>query len=164
VIGFILCRTKSFVCKDALHRESTIQKHFRRFCLQVKRFSVPCQPSGRPCHPVRMLICPLFHPFERRDILSGPPTDQASSIRTMWISVRTLHCIEKLLFQLASVRTPFNVFDRASDSFQVHIWEDCCNRPDDVDSHPDALLLKARIVIQIQPSGRLSAWSGRGCI
>jgi hypothetical protein len=30
-----------------------------------------------------------------------------------------------------------------------------------VDSHPDALIHKARIAIQIQPSGRHSAWSGR---
>jgi hypothetical protein len=33
-----------------------------------------------------------------------------------------------------------------------------------VDSCPDALLLKARIAIQIQLSGRLLAWSGRACI
>jgi hypothetical protein len=30
-----------------------------------------------------------------------------------------------------------------------------------VDSRPDALIHKARIAIQIQPSGRQSAWSGR---
>jgi hypothetical protein len=30
-----------------------------------------------------------------------------------------------------------------------------------VDSHPDTLIHKARITIQIQPSGRQSAWSGR---
>jgi len=29
------------------------------------------------------------------------------------------------------------------------------NRSDDVDPHPDTLLLKARIAIQIRPSGRL---------
>jgi hypothetical protein len=52
------------------------------------------------------------------------------------------------------------VFDQASDSFQNYIWEDCCSRPADVDFYPDPFLLKARIEIQIQPSGRLSAWSG----
>jgi hypothetical protein len=31
------------------------------------------------------------------------------------------------------------------------------NHPDDVVSRPDALLLKARIAIQISPSGRLTA-------
>jgi hypothetical protein len=45
-------------------------------------------------------------------------------------------------------------------SFQVQIREDWCNRPDDVDSRPEALIHKARIAIQIQPSGRQLAWSG----
>jgi hypothetical protein len=35
--------------------------------------------------------------------------------------------------------------------------EDCCNRPDDMDTHPDALTHEVRIVIQIQPSGSQSA-------
>jgi hypothetical protein len=35
-----------------LHRDSTIQK-----CFRVRRFSVPCQPSRRPSHPVRTPIC-----------------------------------------------------------------------------------------------------------
>jgi hypothetical protein len=60
----------------------------------------------------------------------------------------------------SSSRRP-SVFDQASDSFQNYIWEDCCSRPEDVDFRPDALLLTARIAIQIQPSGRLSAWSRR---
>jgi hypothetical protein len=33
-----------------------------------------------------------------------------------------------------------------------------------MDSHPDALIHKASIVIQIQTSGCQSAWSGRACI
>jgi len=37
-------------------------------CLQVRRFQVPCQPSGRWCHPIRTLICPLLHPSGRRAI------------------------------------------------------------------------------------------------
>jgi hypothetical protein len=129
--------------------------------------SVPCQPSGRLCHPVRTPIYPLFHPSRRRAIPSGCPTNQAPLVWTTCISVRTLHYIEKLLFHLASVRTtqqpvrpPFSI--RSSFRFfPKYIWEDCYNRPDDVDFHPDALLLKVRITIQIQSSGRLSAWSGR---
>jgi hypothetical protein len=46
-------------------------------------------------------------------------------------------------------------------SFQVQIREDWYNRPDDVDSRPAWLIHNARITIQIQPSGRQSAWSGR---
>jgi hypothetical protein len=44
--------TKSLVCVKMLHRDSTIQK-----CFRVRRFSVPCQASGRSSHPVRMPIC-----------------------------------------------------------------------------------------------------------
>jgi len=46
-------------------------------------------------------------------------------------------------------------------SFQIQIREDWCNHPDDVDSRLDELIHKARIAIQIHPSGRQSAWSGR---
>jgi hypothetical protein len=67
--------------------------------------SVPYQPFGRPYHPVRTPICPLFHQSGRRAIPSGHPTNLASSVRTTCIFVRTLHCIEKLLFHLASIRT-----------------------------------------------------------
>jgi hypothetical protein len=85
---------------------------------------------------------------------------KASSVRTTWISVRTLLYIKKLLSKLASVqtfqqpvRTTLSVRSSFRFSFQKQIWEDCCNRPDDVDSRPDALLLKGKFVIQTQPSG-----------
>jgi hypothetical protein len=69
------------------------------------KISVPCQPSGRRVIPsgrssVHSSICPDNVPYR-------PDTRQtkASSVRMMWISIQTLICIEKLLFQLASVRT-----------------------------------------------------------
>jgi hypothetical protein len=68
----------------------------------------------------------------------------------MWFSVRTLLCIKKLLFQLASVQMTqqpvrMTLSDRSSFifSFQKKIWEDCYNHFDNVGSRPDALLLKA---------------------
>jgi hypothetical protein len=71
--------------------------------LQVRR--VGFLPTLRKtCHPVQTLICPQFQSFGQRAIPSGRLTDQASFVRTTWISFRTLHCIEELLFQLASVR------------------------------------------------------------
>jgi len=70
--------------------------------LQVRRIDSLSAVRTR-CHPVRTLICLLFHPSGRRAIPSG--RHQASSVRTTCISVWTLHCIEKLLCQLASVRT-----------------------------------------------------------
>jgi hypothetical protein len=45
--------------------------------------------------------------------------------------------------------------------FKTQIWEDRCNRPDDVDSCPDALIHKASIAFEIQTSGHQPSWSGR---
>jgi hypothetical protein len=39
---------------------------------------------------------------------------------------------------------------------KTQIWEDCCNRSDDVDSRLDALIHKASIALKIQTSGRAS--------
>jgi hypothetical protein len=98
--------TKSLMCKDAVNMDSTFQSIFRRLCTVKKiedfRFPVSC-PNGvlsrsdahlstvpsvwTTCHPDRT------------------PNRPASSVRTTYLSVRTLHCTEKLLFQLASVRT-----------------------------------------------------------
>jgi hypothetical protein len=90
------------------------------------------------------------YPFGRRWLLFGPSLFREASTPALHPSGR-----------LSSQSGCLSVIDQASDSFQVHLWEDWCNRPDDVDSHPDALLLKARISIQIQPSGCQLAWSER---
>jgi hypothetical protein len=124
-------------------------------CEKDRRFQIPCQPSGRPS--VHCSICP-----DDMFITTGRQTDQ-HHVRTTYLSVRTLHCIEKLLFQLASVRISQHPIRTristrtVSDSFQVPIKGRSINRPDDVVSRPDAHLLKARIAIQISPSGRQSA-------
>jgi hypothetical protein len=58
-----------------------------------------------------------------------------------------------------------SVFNQASGFLsKTQIWEDCCNRPNDVDYCLDVLIHKASIVIQIQTSGRQSAWSGSAFI
>jgi hypothetical protein len=44
---------------------------------------------------------------------------------------------------------------------KTQIWEDCCNRPDDVDSRSDALIHKASRAFKIQMSRCQSSWSGR---
>jgi hypothetical protein len=112
----------------------------------------------------------LFHPSGRRTIPSGLQTDQASSVRTtflsvrtMCLSVRTLHCVEKVLSSLhpsgrfSSTSGHLSVLEQSQISFQVPIKGRSINRPDDVVSRPDACLLKAKIAIQISPSGRLTA-------
>jgi len=70
-----------------------------------------------------------------------------------------LHCFDKLQFQLASIRTSQQPFWTPLSEIlsKFNLREDCFNRPDDVDSRPDALLYKARIAIQISPSGCQSA-------
>jgi len=90
----------SNINKDAFyHRVSTIQKCSRRFFFVYKsKESVPCQPSGRSYHPVRTLICPLFHPSERRAISSGRP-NRSSIIRPEHVDF----CPDPLLYQEVSV-------------------------------------------------------------
>jgi hypothetical protein len=68
------------------------------------------------------------------------------------------------LLQLLYVRTTLSVQSSFRISFQTQIWEDYCNRLDDVDSRPDALIHKASIAIQIQTSKRQLAGSERACI
>jgi hypothetical protein len=106
--------------------DSTIQSDVRRFCTAYKLKHFDSLSAVRTtCHPVRTTICPLFHPSGRRAISSGRP-DRSSIICPDDVLCRPdLHCFEKLLFQLASVRTSQQpvrtpLSDRsASDSFQV---------------------------------------------
>jgi hypothetical protein len=142
-----------------------LSKHFQKtlHCEKERRFQIPCQPSGRHVIPSR---CPFVHCSIRpKDVFipTRRQTDQDHPSGRCILLIRTLHCIEKLLFQLASirtsqqpVRTPIST-RTVSDSFQVPIKGRSINRPDDVVSRPDARLLKARITIQISPSGRQSA-------
>jgi hypothetical protein len=139
--------TKSLMCKDAVKRDFTCQSIFRRLCTakKIEDFRFPVSRPGD-----------VFIP-------TGRQTDQHHPSGQPIFSVQTLHCIEKLLFQLASVRTsqqpvrtPIST-QTVSDSFQVPIKGRSINRPNDVVSCPDARLLKARIAIQISPYRRQSA-------
>jgi hypothetical protein len=139
--------------------------HFQKtlHCEKDRRFQIPYQPfercvipSGRPSVHCSIGSDNVFIPTRRQ-------TDQHHQSERRIFSFRTLHCIEKLLFQLASVRTSQQpvrtpISTRiVSDSFQVPIKGRSINRPDDVVFRPDVRLLKARIKIQISPSGRQSA-------
>jgi hypothetical protein len=75
------------------------------------------------------------------------------------------------LLQLPSVRTfqqhvltTLSVRQALGFLSKTQLCEDYCKRPDDVDSHPDALIHKVSIFIQIQMSRRRSSWSGRAFI
>jgi hypothetical protein len=135
------------MCKDAVNRDSTCQSIFIRLCTAKK-------------------IEDFSFPVSRPDDVSSHPDAHLStvpSVRMTYLFLPDLHCIEKLLFQLASIRTsqqPVRTYistRTVSDSFQVPIKGRSINHPDDVVSRPDACLLKARIAIQISPSGRQSA-------
>jgi hypothetical protein len=86
IIGLILFGQNHLYVKDAVLQGIPL---FRRFCLQVRKSPVLCQPSGQSCHPIWMPIYPLFHPSGRRAIPSRCPTNQASSVRTTCHSIRT---------------------------------------------------------------------------
>jgi hypothetical protein len=142
-----------------------LSDHFQKTlnCETDRIFQIPCQPSGRRVIPSGR---PSVHCSIRSDYMfipTGRQTDQHHPSGRHIFSVRTLHFIKKLLFQLASVwtsqkpvRTPIST-RTVSDSFQVPIKGRSINRPDYVVSRPDARLLKARIAIQISPSKRQSA-------
>jgi hypothetical protein len=118
--------------------------------------SVPCQSSGRPA----------VQSTSRLDNVSYRPDahqTKASSVRTTWIPVWTFLCVEKLQTAPACI-CPDVLAAHPDDSqcstkasgflFKTQIWEDRCNRTDDVDFHLDVLIHKASITIQIQTSGR----------
>jgi hypothetical protein len=100
---------------------------------------VPCQPSGQ------------------RDILSGCPTVQ-SIIRPddeNFLSEPSFMSRSFELFQLASVwsfqqhvRTTLGVRPAMGFPSKIQLWEDRCNRPNDVDSRPDTLIHKTSIAFK----------------
>jgi hypothetical protein len=149
--------TKSLMCKRCCKQGFHLSEYFQKtlHCEKDRRFQIPCQPSGRSVIPSGR---PSVHCSFRPDDMFIPTrhqTDQHHPSGRRIFSVRNLHYVEKLLFQLASVRTSqqpvrTSISDRsASDSFQVQNMGRLTHRP-------DALINKARIVIQISSFGRQS--------
>jgi hypothetical protein len=124
-------------------------------CFQDRSFQSPYQPSGRCVIPsgrpsVHCSIRPddvPYHPDARqtKHHLSGPLLYREAIVPALHPS----GC-----FSSPSGR--HSVIDQLQILSKFKIREDCFNRPDDVDSRPNALIHKARIVIQISPSGRQS--------
>jgi hypothetical protein len=140
-----------FFVNMLFNSDSAIQKCSRRFCTVCKsENSVPCQPSGRR-------VIPSGHPAIQsssrpNDVAYRPDAHhtKASFIRTTRIPVRTFLCVEKL----RTAPTCIGPNDpqcsiKLQDFFPNTDIEDSCNRPEEVDSRPDALIHKARIAIQI---------------
>jgi hypothetical protein len=145
-----------FFVKMLFNKDSAIQKCFQKILhsLQVRKFgSLPTVRTT--CHTVRMPICSKYHPSERHGSRPDLPLCQEAS------KCSSLHSSGRF----SSLSGRLSVLDHASGFLsKTQIWEDCCNRPDDVDSRPDALMHKSSIAIQIRTSGRQSSWSGRASI
>jgi hypothetical protein len=142
--------TKSLVCIDAFIRDSTIQSDVRRFCTPYKSEEFGSLSAvWTMCHPVPTLICPLFHPSKRHAIPSGLRQTKHHPFGRRGFPSRPFTILRSFCSslhpsgRLSSPSGRLSVINQASDSFQVQIWEDCFNRPDDVVSHPDARLHKA---------------------
>jgi hypothetical protein len=136
------------------HRDSTTHK-----CFRVRRFSVPCQPSGRCVISFGRPSVTILSIWTMCHTVRTP--DKPSIIRSDDVHFHLDHplCREGSV-QLTSVRTSQQPVRKplctrtVSDSFQVPIKGRSINRPEDVVSRPNARLHKARIAIQIHPSGR----------
>jgi hypothetical protein len=119
--------TKLLVCKDAFLQGIPLFRSGSDVSALLSRQKISKSLSAvwTTCHPVRTPICPLFHPFGRRVTPSGRLDRSSINCPDDVHSRLDLHCFEKPLYQLASVRTsqqpvltPFS--DRAaSDSFQI---------------------------------------------
>jgi hypothetical protein len=125
------------------------------FRVKSEEFQSSLSAVRTMCHPVRTPICLLLHP-------SGRQTVQHHTSGRRAYSVRTLHCIEKLLCQLAPSRRfsstsgRLSVLEQFTDSFQVPRNRRSINRLDDVVYRPDAYLHKARVTVQNEQSGHLT--------
>jgi hypothetical protein len=126
------------------------------FRVKSEEFQSSLSAVRTMCHPFRTPICLLLHTSRRCVIPSGRQTIQHHPSGRRASSVWTLHCIEKLLCQLApsgrfsSTSGRLSVLERCTDSFQVPRKGRSINRP-------DAYLRKARIAVQNEPSGHLTA-------
>jgi hypothetical protein len=98
-----------------------------------------------------MLNCPSIIRPDDENFLSRPSSVLRSFELLQLASVRT--------FQ-QHVRTPLSARSAMGFLSKTQIWEDSCNRPENVDSRPDTLIHKASRAFKIQTSRRRSSWSG----
>jgi hypothetical protein len=124
ILALFCVWTKSLMCKDAVNRDSTF-----RVMSRLEENSSSLSAVRTMCHPVRTPIC-LLHPSGRCVIPSGRQTVQHHPSRRRASFFRTLHCIEKFMFQLdpserlSSTSGRLSVLERFTDSFQIQERED----------------------------------------
>jgi hypothetical protein len=135
------------------NRDSAIQSASIRFCTVYKlENSIPCQPSRRRdipsgCPSVQSIFRPVDENFPSR------PSSVSRSFELLQLaSFRTFH---------QHIRMPLSVRPALGFPSKTQLWEDHCNRPDDMDSRPNAIIHKEIIAFKIQTSECQSSWSGR---
>jgi hypothetical protein len=149
ILALFCVLTKSLMCKDVVNRDSTfrvmsILEEIQVLCLPSVRCVIP---SGRPS---------VYCSIRPDDVSSHPDSRQSSIIRPddVLSSFEPLLSIKKVLSSLlssgrfSSTFGRLSVIERFSDSFQVPRKGRSINRRDDVVSHPDGCLHKARITVQ----------------
>jgi hypothetical protein len=128
----------------------------RRFWFPVSRPDDRAIPSGRPSVHCSILSDDVSYRADARHTKHHPSGRCTFFVRTSTVS--RSYCSSLYPFgRLSSPSERLSVIDQIRILSKFNLKEDCFNRPDDVDSRPDALIHKARIAIQISPSGRLSA-------
>jgi hypothetical protein len=118
--------------------------------IQDNEVQVPCiRPDDNVFHPDAHLSSIIR--LDDENFLSGLQSVSRSFELLSVVSVRTSQQL---------VRTPFSVRQVKGFPFQMHVWEDSCNHPDDMVFCPNATSDKASCVEDVQPSGRQSPLSG----
>jgi len=135
-----------------LNRDLAIQSSSRRFCTVYKLEKLdPFQPSGRRDIPSgRPTVQSIIRP-DNENFSSGPSSVSKSFELFQLASV---HTFQRHIRTTLSVRLAMGFLSK------TQIWEDRCNRPDDVDSCSNTLIHKASFAFKIQMSRRPFPWSG----
>jgi hypothetical protein len=134
---------------DKLQVSQVSRKLFQVF--KENSVQIPIQSNQIPCIRPNDVI---FRPDDKNF-----PSEPSSMSRSF-----ELPRVASVWMSQQHDRTPFSVRQGKWFRSKTQIWEDSCNRPDDVCSRPNAILDKASRAYKVQPSGRQSPWSGRASL
>jgi hypothetical protein len=144
--------TKSLVCKDTVLQGISL---FRRISEDsVYKSENIWFPVSRPDDWAIPSKHPSIHCSIRPDDVPYSPDASQTKHHP---SGRRVFSVLYPSRRLSSPSRHLSVIDQIQILSKFNLREDCFNRPDDIDSRPEALIHKARIAIQISPSGRQSA-------
>jgi hypothetical protein len=161
-MGLLVCNwlhsigQNHFFVKMLLNRDSAIQSASRRFCTIYKSEKLnPLQPSERRDIPFGR---PTVQSIIRPDDEKFPPRPSSVSKSFELLQLASVRMFQQHVQTTLSVRQTMGFLSK------TQICEDRCNRSDDVNSRPGALIHKASNAFKIQTSGSQSSWSGSASI